>query len=84
MKLNKILMVLAATAIVGCTSDDLNDFTANQAPEDSRMIQLDPNFALAGVGEGDAITRTHWENVGGKLQNKFPPISSSNLFLSTP
>lgn len=74
MKLNKILMVLAATAIVGCTSDDLNDFTANQAPEDSRMIQLDPNFAIAGVGEGDAITRTHWENAGGNLVNKFLPI----------
>jgi len=74
MKLNKILMVLAATAIVGCTSDDLNDFTANQAPEDSRMIQLDPNFAIAGVGEGGAITRTHWNNEGGKLVNKFLPI----------
>lgn len=74
MKLNKILMVLAATAIVGCTSDDLNDFTANQAPEDSRMIQLDPNFAIAGVGEGDAITRTHWDNEGSKLVNKFLPI----------
>lgn len=74
MKLNKILMVLAATAIVGCTSDDLNDFTANQAPEDSRMIQLDPNFAIAGVGEGGAITRTHWDNDGGKLINKFLPI----------
>ena len=74
MKLNKILMVLASTAIVGCTSEDLNDFNANQAPEDSRMIQLDPNFAIAGVGEGDAITRTHWENEGGKLVNKFLPI----------
>jgi hypothetical protein len=74
MKLNKILMVLASTAIVGCTSEDLNDFNANQAPEDSRMIQLDPNFAIAGVGEGDAITRTHWDNEGGKLVNKFLPI----------
>jgi hypothetical protein len=74
MKLNKFLMVLAATAIVGCTSDDLNDFSAKQAPEDSRMIQLDPNFVIAGVGEGDAITRTHWENVGGTLKNKFLPI----------
>ena len=77
MKLNKILMVLAATAIVGCTSDDLNDFTANQAPEDSRMIQLDPNFAIAGVGEGDAITRTHWDQDGSKLVNKFLPILTS-------
>lgn len=74
MKLNKILMVLAATAIVGCTSEDVNDFTAKQAPEDSRMIQLDPNFAIAGVGEGDAITRTHWEMVSGSLKNKFLPI----------
>ena len=74
MKLNKILMVLAATAIVGCTSDDLNDFSAKQAPEDSRMIQLDENFAIAGVGEGDAVTRTHWELVGGNLKNKFLPI----------
>ena len=74
MKLNKILMVLAATAIVGCTSDDLNDFSATQAPQDSRLIQLDPNFALAGVGEGDAITRTHWEVASGSLTNKFLPI----------
>lgn len=74
MKLNKILMVLAATAIVGCTSDDLNDFTANQAPEDSRMIQLDPNFAIAGVGAEASGTRTHWYNDGGKLVNQFLPI----------
>jgi hypothetical protein len=61
MKLNKILMALAATAIVGCTSDDLNDFSAKQAPEDSRMIELSPNFVLAGVGEEGAMTRTHWD-----------------------
>ncbi len=75
MKLNKFFMVLAATAIVGCTSDDLSDFSANQAPEqDSRLIQLDQNFALAGVGEGGATTRTHWEMTGGVLKNKFLPI----------
>lgn len=77
MKLNKILMVLAATAIVGCTSDDLNDFSAKQAPEDSRLVELSPNFVLAGVGEDDAITRTHWEQPGGAgtaLKNKFLPI----------
>ena len=75
MKLNKILMALAATAIVGCTSDDLNDFSAKQAPEDSRLIQLDENFMLAGVGLDGNITRTHWEKVAGKgLVNKFLPI----------
>ena len=61
MKLNKIFMALAATAIVGCTSDDLNDFSAKQAPEDSRMIELNSNFVLAGVGEEGAMTRTHWD-----------------------
>jgi hypothetical protein len=74
MKLNKILMAFAAMAMVGCSSDDLMDFSANQAPEDSRLIQLDDNFAIAGVGEGDAITRTHWDKDGGKLINKFLPI----------
>ena len=75
MKLNKILMALAATAIVGCTSEDLNDFSAKQAPEDSRLIQLDENFMLAGVGLDGNITRTHWEKVAGKgLVNKFLPI----------
>ena len=76
MKLNKILMVLAATAIVGCTSDDLNDLTANQAVEDSRLIELDPNFVLAGVGEGGVATRTHWEQDAETkgLVNKFLPI----------
>ena len=75
MKLNKILMVLAATAIVGCTSDDLNDFTANQAVEDSRLVELDPNFVLAGVGADGVATRTHWEQAAsGALVNKFLPI----------
>lgn len=76
MKLNKILMALAATAIVGCTSDDLNDFSAKQAPEDSRMIELNSNFVLAGVGEEGAMTRTHWEQdpETKALVNKFLPI----------
>ena len=75
MKLNKIFMALAATAIVGCTSDDLNDFSAKQAPEDSRMIELSPNFVLAGVGEEGAMTRTHWEQdpETKALVNKFLP-----------
>lgn len=76
MKLNKILMALAATAIVGCTSDDLNDFSAKQAPEDSRMIELNENFILAGVGVEGNLTRTHWyqdpETKG--LANMFLPI----------
>ena len=75
MKLNKILMVLAATAIVGCTSEDLNDFSAKQAPEDSRLIELNSDFAIAGVGVEGAMTRTHWEadpTLG--LVNKFLPI----------
>jgi len=76
MKLNKILMVLAATAIVGCTSDDLNDFSAKQSPEDSRMIQLDENFVLAGVGLNGDMTRTHWtqDPETKALVNKFLPI----------
>ena len=77
MKLNKLFMVLAATAIVGCTSDELNDFSANQAPEqDSRLIELDENFAIAGVGVEESATRTHWEqdDVTKALKNKFLPI----------
>ena len=74
MKLNKILMVLAATAIVGCTNEDLNDFSAKQAPEDSRMIQLNENFVISGVGVDGDITRTHWELKDGALVNKFLPI----------
>lgn len=81
MKLNKILMALAATAIVGCTSDDLNDFSAKQAPEDSRMIELDQNFVIAGVGAEGSITRTHWEQDPETkgLVNKFLPIWSDNF-----
>ena len=81
MKLNKILMALAATAMVGCTSDDLNEFSSKQAVEDSRLIELDQNFALAGVGVEGVATRTHWT---GDLKNEFLPIyakdaSSSKL-----
>lgn len=75
MKLNKILMALAAMAMVGCSSEDVNDFTANQAIEDSNLIQLDPNFVIAGVGEEGDVTRTHWEQIAsGALVNKFLPI----------
>ena len=79
MKLNKILMALAATAIVGCTSDDLNDFSAKQAPEDSRMIELNENFVISGVGVDDAMTRTHWTMEDGALVNKFLPIYGKNF-----
>jgi len=79
MKLNKILMALAATAVVGCTSDDLNDFGSKQAAEDSRLVELNENFVLAGVGEGGSMTRTHWEQdaTTGALVNKFLPIYKS-------
>lgn len=80
MKLNKILMVLAATAIVGCTSEDLNDFSAKQAPEDSRLIELDENFAIAGVGVDGAATRTHWAmDAGGAVVNVFLPTYANNV-----
>lgn len=76
MKLNKILMALAATAVVGCTSDDLNDFGSKQAAEDSRLIELNQNFVLAGVGAEGAATRTHWapDATTGALVNMFLPI----------
>ena len=76
MKLNKILMALSAMAIVGCSSEDFNDPSVTQAIDDSRLIQLDENFVLAGVGEVDNTTRTHWEqNKETKaLGNKFLPI----------
>ena len=86
MKLNKILMVLAATAIVGCTSEDLNDFSAKQAPEDSRLIELDENFVISGVGVDGDFTRTHWDLKDGALVNKFLPIyndaAAANALLS--
>ncbi len=76
MKLNKIFMAVAAMAIVGCSSDDLNVAAPEQAAEDSRLVELNPNFVLAGVGVEDTGTRTHWEqNATTKaLQNKFLPI----------
>lgn len=77
MKLNKIFMALAAMAIVGCSSEDVSDFTAKQATnEDSRLVELNPNFVLAGVGEEGDITRTHWEQdaTTKAFVNKFLPI----------
>jgi len=79
MKLNKLSMMLAALAFVGCSSEDVSEFTATQTVEDSNLIQLDPNFMLAGVGEEGELTRTHWEWVNPLdhnqgLQNKFLPI----------
>ena len=74
MKLNKLFMGLAAMAIVGCSSDDLNVAAPDQAVEDSRLVELNPNFVLAGVGVEDTGTRTHWELVDGSLKNKFLPI----------
>ena len=75
MKLNKIFMALAAMAMVGCSSEDLNDFAVNQAIDESGLVQLDENFVLAGVGEGDATTRTHWDvPASGKVKNVFLPI----------
>ena len=76
MKLNKIFMALAAMAVVGCSSDDLNVAAPEQqAAEDSQLIQLDPNFAIAGVGAEDNGTRTHWDWNGDKtaLVNMFLP-----------
>ena len=78
MKLNKIFMALAATAMVGCSSEDVMDFSANQAVEDSNLIQLSPDFALAGVGDEGNLTRTHWEFAGKSLVNKFLPIYSKD------
>ena len=75
MKLNKIFMALAAMAIVGCSSDDLNVAAPEQAAEDSRLVELNPNFVLAGVSAEDNGTRTHWEKAAsGALVNKFLPI----------
>ena len=80
MKLNKILMALSAMAIVGCSSEDFNDPSATQAINDSRLIQLDESFILAGVGAEDGITRTHWEKDAetGALVNKFLPIYATD------
>ena len=79
MKLNKIFMALSAMAIVGCSSEDVMDFTANQAVEDSNLIELGSNFVLAGVGEEGDVTRTHWDQdpETKSLVNKFLPIYNS-------
>jgi len=78
MKFNKISMVLAALAFVGCSSEDLNEFAATPAAEDSNLIQLGSDFVLAGVGAEGTTTRTHWEwedpATKKKLVNKFLPI----------
>ena len=77
MKLNKISMVIAAMAFVGCSSDDFN-LSSNKTVDESGMIQLDENFVIAGVGEEGAATRTHWEwddpIARTALINKFLPI----------
>ena len=88
MKLNKISMVLAAMAIVGCSSEDVSEFGAKQALEDSRLVELTPDFVIAGVGESGVNTRTHWEWEGtpnsSPLINKFLPIyKASATFSST-
>lgn len=74
MKLNKISLVLAAMALVGCSSEDVSDFSANQTIDENGLVQLSPNFVLAGVGQDDATTRTHWTVVGGAVKNVFLPI----------
>ena len=78
MKLNKIFMAFAAMAMVGCSSEDFNDFAVNQAIDESGLVQLDENFVLAGAGEDDATTRTHWWTDGIKVKNVFLPIYSVN------
>ena len=76
MKLNKLFIALAATAFVACSNEDLSEFSANQAPEqDSRLVELSPNFAIAGVGVQDATTRSHWDlDASGAVVNVFLPI----------
>ena len=87
MKLNKIFMALAAMAIVGCSSDDLNVLAPEQqAAEDSQLIELNPNFVIAGVSAEDNGTRTHWVQDGTTkaLVNKFLPIyKTSAAFIAT-
>ena len=78
MKLNKLFMGLAAMAFVGCSSDDLNLIAPEQAAEDSRLVELNSNFVLAGIGEESSGTRTHWEMVSGSLKNKFLPILTAD------
>ena len=78
MKLNKIFMALSAMAIVGCSSEDFNDPSVAQAIDDSRLIQLDESFVLAGVGEGDGVTRSHWDQAGKSVVNVFLPVFTAN------
>ena len=75
MKINKLFMGLAAMAFVGCSSDDLNVIAPEQAVEDARLVELDPNFVIAGVGAEASGTRTHWEQdaTTKALFNKFLP-----------
>ena len=80
MKLNKILMALSAMAIVGCSSEDFDVPSATQAIDDSRLVQLDESFVLAGVGVEGSTTRTHWEQDAetGAYVNKFLPIFNAS------
>ena len=75
MKINKLFMGLAAMAFVGYSSDDLNVIAPEQAVEDARLVELDPNFVIAGVGAEASGTRTHWEQdpTTKALFNKFLP-----------
>jgi len=79
MKINKLFMGLAAMAFVGCSSDDLNVIAPEQAVEDARLVELDPNFVIAGVGAEASGTRTHWEQdaTTKALLNKFLPTYTS-------
>jgi hypothetical protein len=75
MKLNKISLVFAAMALVGCSSEDVSDFSANQTIDENGLVQLSPDFVLTGVGQEDATTRTHWDiDAKGAVFNQFLPI----------
>ncbi|MBR1502404.1 MAG: hypothetical protein IJ618_00785, partial [Prevotella sp.] len=76
MKINKLFIGLAAMAFVGCSSDDFNLTAPEQAVEDARLVELNPNFVIAGVGEEGSGTRTHWEQdaTTKALYNVFLPI----------
>ena len=88
MKINKLFMGLAAMAFVACSSDDLSMIAPEQAVDDARLVELDPNFVIAGVGEEGSGTRTHWaqDPETKALQNVFLPIyndeAAQNLLLS--
>lgn len=86
MKINKLFMGLAAMAFVGCSSDDLNVIAPEQTVEDARLVELDPNFVIAGVGAEASGTRTHWEQdpTTKALVNKFlPTYTASATFTAT-